>query len=70
MLIITLIKLAIFKSKRNQGRPHLNRFIALLKIEAQKEQLYFRRLKKENAFVQKWGEVAKILTDDFSSVRP
>ena len=53
MLIITLMKLAIFKSKRNQGRPHLNRFIALLKIEAQKEQLYFRRLKKENAFVQK-----------------
>ena len=63
IIIITIAKQAVFQAKHKNNTPNINQFIALLKIEAEKEQISSIRNNKNLQFLEKWGSVSKILSD-------
>ena len=67
ILIITVAKVGIYKAKYKERPPNLKQFLALLKLEAEKEQRSARR-KATDRFLHKWGSVSKILLDNNSSM--
>ena len=61
ILIITVAKHAIMRSRQKKCHPHLQLFLALLKDEAIKEKGAAIRHQTLHVFEKKWGSVANIL---------
>ena len=70
ILIITLTKLVIFKSKYQKGLPSIQHLHSLLRLEAEKEHKCARSDKLLHEFTSKWGNVTKILTNSFDGGLP
>ena len=63
ILIVTIIKLTIFKYKYKNQLPSVSFFYTLLRIEAEKEEMSARNEKSREKFMSKWGNVTRILSN-------
>ena len=63
ILIITMAKLVIFKSKYKNQPPNIQHFQSLLKLEVEKEEKCAKTTKSREKFMSKWGNVTKILSN-------
>ena len=61
ILVITVAKHTIFRSKYRDFHPNTDIFLALLKLEASKERGAALRAQALNKFENKWGDFANIL---------
>ena len=61
ILIKTIAKLTIFKSKYKEKQPNISFFISTLKLEAQKEEACAVRHKTKEKFLRKWEGLSKLL---------
>ena len=60
VLIVTLIKASIHKSRMNKSQLSLEKMLQSLKLEASKEYRIARSKEKTCVFEQKWGNLKKL----------
>ena len=63
ILVITLAKLVIFKSKYKKQLPNIPHFRSLLRFEAEKEEKCARSTLARERFMNEWGNVSKTLSN-------
>ena len=64
ILMITLVKLVIYKARSKNERPNVNHFFRLLRMEGEKELASARYRDKDDVFNEKWGSARSILDSE------
>ena len=77
-IIVSVAKLAIYRSKQKNSSPSVQYFMNLLKLEAEKDIGFAKRRNSVVSFSEKWGLLGQMMTltqrnplaDSGSPVRP
>ena len=60
IVVITVAKVVIFKSKYKECHPNMQHFLHLIKLEAEKEERSAERKNMLETFTRKWGDISQL----------